>query len=63
MGFTESGGEIQGSENTSPWMDQKCSSFPSLTGTDNNNWETAAVHMRVAEEAMRKSTGMSNTPF
>ena len=25
MGFMASGGEIQGSENTSPWMDQKSS--------------------------------------
>ena len=35
--------EIRGSENTSPWMDRKRSSFPSLTDTDNTNWETAAV--------------------
>ena len=52
MWFMASGREIQGSENISPFMDQKCSSSPSLTDTDNTNWETAAVHMSVAEEAI-----------
>ena len=37
MVFMASGGEIQGSENTSLWMDQKRSSSLSLTGTENTN--------------------------
>ena len=37
MEFMASGGEIQGSENTFPWMERKCSSFSSLTGTENIN--------------------------
>ena len=57
MIFMASGGEIQESENVSPWMDQKRSSFPSLTGIENTDWETAAVHMSVAEEAIRKAMG------
>ena len=48
MGFVESGGKIQGSENTYLWMDQKRSSFLSLTGTNNTNWETSSVHISVA---------------
>ena len=36
MGFVALGIEIQGSENTSPWMDRKRFSFPFLTGTNNN---------------------------
>ena len=62
MGFMESGGEILGSENTPPCMKRKHSSFPSLTGTKNTNWETAAVYMSVDEEATRKATGGLNTP-
>ena len=62
MGFMASGGEIQGSDNTPPWMGRKCSSFLSLTDTENTNWETAAVHMSVAEDAIRKATGRFNTP-
>ena len=54
MGFMASGEKIQGSKNTSPWMDSRHSSFPSLTDTNHNNWDTATVHMSVAEEAVRK---------
>ena len=43
MGFMASGREIQGSENNPPWMDRKCSSFTSLTGTENTNWDNASV--------------------
>ena len=43
-------------------MDRKYSSFPSLAGTDNTNWETAGVHMSVSEEAIIKATDRSNTP-
>ena len=62
MVFMASGGEIKGSENKPPWMDQKLSSFPSLTGTENTNWGTASVHTSVSEEAIRKSTGRFNIP-
>ena len=62
MGFMASGGEIQVSENTSPWMDRKSSSFPSLTITKNTNWETASVHMSMAKEDIRKATGRFYTP-
>ena len=62
MGFMASGREIQGSENTPPWMDLKCSYLPSLTVTKNTNWETAAMYMSVYEEAIRKATGRFNNP-
>ena len=62
MGFMSSGGEIQGSENTSPWMDQKKSSFPYLTGTNDTNWETADVHTSVVEEAIIKASGRLKIP-
>ena len=38
MGFMALGRKIQGSENTSPWMDRKRSVLPSLIGTENTNW-------------------------
>ena len=63
IGFMELGREIQGSENTPPWMDRKRSSLPSLTGTNNTNWETAAVHLSVAENAIRRETGRFNAPL
>ena len=63
MKFMPLGRENQGSENTPPWMDRKCSPLTSLTGTDNTNWETENVHMGVAEEAIRKATGRFNTPM
>ena len=47
MIFMESGGEIQESENTPPWMEREHSHFPSLTGTENTNWEAAAIQMSV----------------
>ena len=62
MGFIASGGEIQGSENTPPWMDRKHSSLPSLTGTENTIWETTAIFISMAEEAIRKATDRFNTP-
>ena len=62
MGLIDLGGEIQGSENTPPWMDQKRSSFPSLTGTDNTNWDTVAICMSMVEDAIRKPTDSFNTP-
>ena len=62
MGFMAPGGEIQGSENTPPWMNRKRSSFPSLPGNDNTNWETAAVNMSVDEGAIIKATDKFNNP-
>ena len=38
--------------NTYHWWDQKHPPFPSQTFSENTNWETAAVHMSVAEEAI-----------
>ena len=62
MGFMALGGDFQVSENISPWMDRKRSDFPSLTGTYITNWDTAFVHMSVAEESIIKETGRFNTP-
>ena len=62
MGFMLSGGVIQGSENTSPWTYRKCSSFPSLTGTNNTKWEISVVCMSMDEEAIIKATCRFKTP-
>ena len=43
-------------------MDYKGSSFPSLTGIKNINWETVDVCMSVTEEDIRKATGGFNSP-
>ena len=43
-------------------MNGKHLSFPSLTGTNNTNWETAAVHTSVAEEDILNATGRFSTP-
>ena len=43
MGIMALGGGILVSENTSPWMDQKHSSLPHPTGTNNNRWENVAI--------------------
>ena len=40
----------------SHWWYQKQPSFPSQTFSDNTNWETAAVHMSMEEEAIIKAT-------
>ena len=63
MGFMASGRKIQVSENTSPCMDRKRSSFPSLTGTNNTNWGTTVVHMSVAEKAKLKAVVRFNNPL
>ena len=62
MEFMASGGEIQGIENTSPWMDREHSSFTSLNGTKNTNWYNAAVQMSVSEDSIIKETGRFKTP-
>ena len=63
IGLVAFGGEIQGSENAYPWMDQKRSYLPSPTGTKNTRWETAAVCMSMAKEAIRTAPGSFNTPI
>ena len=62
MGLMAQGGEIQGSENTPPWMERKRSPPTSLTGADSTNWETADVNTSGDEEAIRKATCRLNTP-
>ena len=62
MGFMALGKEIQESENASPRMDRKHSFPPSPTGTENTRWETAAVCMSMAKEAIRNATGRFNAP-
>ena len=62
MGFMASGGGFQDG-NASHWWNQKHPSFPNQTCSENTNWETAAVHMSVAEEAIRKSTNRGNAPL
>ena len=49
MVFMASGGEIQGSENTSPWIDRKRSSLTSLTGTKNTEPVTNTTIHKVTE--------------
>ena len=44
-------------------MDQKHSSFPSLTRTCNSRCDTAAVCISVSEEDTRKATGKVNAPL
>ena len=61
MGFMALGGEIQGSENAPSWMDWERSDFPSLTGTENTNWETATLQMSATEDSIRKETCGFNT--
>ena len=62
MGFMASGGEIQVSKNTTPWMDRKRSYLPSLTDINNTNWETASMYTSVAEEATRKAKSRFKNP-
>ena len=42
--------------NAAHWWNQNRPSFPSHTCSDIINWETAAVHMSLKEEAIRKAT-------
>ena len=62
MGFLATGGGFNDGF-FSRWWDKKHPSFPSQTCSDNTNWETAAVHMSVAEDAIRKSTDGVNSPL
>ena len=62
MGLLTAGGGFH-DWNVSHWWDQKQPSFPIQTFSDNNNWETAAVHMSGAEYSIRKSTGRVNAPM
>ena len=63
MGFMVLGGEILGLENIPPRMDRKRSSIPSLNGTGNSKWETAAVCMSVNQESIIKATCRFKTPL
>ena len=47
MVFMDAGGEFHDDKNASQWLYQKHPSFPILTYSENTNWETAAVCMRV----------------
>ena len=49
--------------NASHWWDQKHPAFTIHNCSENNNWETAAVYMSVAEESTRKATGRVNAPM
>ena len=60
MGLMVSGGGFYNG-NASHWWDWKNPSFPNQTCSENTNWDTAAVCMSVAKEAIRKSTGGVNT--
>ena len=62
MGFMVLCEEIQGPENSPTWMEWKRSSLPSLTGTKNTNWETAALHTSAAKEFIIEASGRFNTP-
>ena len=46
--------------NASHWWYQKHPLFTSQTFSDNISWETAIIHMSVAKEAIRKTTGRFN---
>ena len=63
MVFMASGEEYHEAKNSSQWLDQKRSLFTSQNFSENTNWETAAIHMSVNEEATRKETGQVNTPL
>ena len=63
MGLMGLGREIQGSENTSPWMDQKRSSLTSRNDINNYRYYTVAVCMIVSEQAIINSTGRFNAPL
>ena len=62
MVFMATGGVFHDG-NDSHWWDQKHPSFPSQSSSENNNWDTTAVHMSVLEEAIRKATGRVNYPL
>ena len=55
MGFIASGGGFHYG-NSSHQCYQKHLSYPGQTCSDNTNWDTAAVHMSVSEESIRKAT-------
>ena len=46
--------------NASNWDDQKQPSFPSLSYSDNTNWETASMLTSVAKEAIKIQWVWSN---
>ena len=62
MGFMAEGGEFHDGNVYHCW-EKKHPSFPSYTFSEGTNWETAAVNMSVAEDAIRKSTVRVNAPL
>ena len=60
MGFMDTGRGFH-YRNYFCWCDQKHPSFTRQTLSKNTNWETAALHMSVAEEVIRKAPGRINT--
>ena len=62
MVFVVAGGGFHDG-NASHWWDQKHHLFPSHIFSENTNWETAAIHISVAEQAIRKATGRVNAPL
>ena len=62
MGFMATGGVFH-DENVSHWWDQKHPLFTSNTCSENTIWETAAVHMSVSEEVIKKEVGRVNAPL
>ena len=63
MGFMASRGNFYEARNDSHWLYQKHPSFTIPTFSENTNWDTAAMCMSVAEEAIIKSTGSINAPL
>ena len=62
MVFMASGGGFH-DENDSQWWNQKHTSFTNHNFSENIYWDTAAVCVSVAKEAIRKATGRVNDPL
>ena len=60
MVLMDSQGEFHEARNVSHWLYQKHHLFPSPTFSENTNWETAAVHLRVAKKFIRKARDRFN---
>ena len=63
MGFMASGGESHEYRNSYHWWYQKRPSFTNQTYSENNNWETTAMHKSVEKEAATKAAGRENSPL
>ena len=62
MGFMATGRGFHDG-NVSHWWYHKQPSFLNQTCPDNTNWETAAMHMSVAEDSIINATDRSNAPL